>query len=169
MSAGFNLADIIILAIISLSALISLFRGFVREALSLVGWIVSFWIAFTFCHPVSQLLANYIKSPTLQLLCAFGGLFIITLIFCAIVNALISKLVHSTGLSGTDRLLGIIFGVARGILLVAALLLVAHFTPMTEEDWWQNSFFIPRFTPIEAWLQSYLPDEVNPHFQLSEN
>jgi membrane protein required for colicin V production len=167
-SAGFNWADLIILGIIALSALISLFRGFVREALSLISWILAFWAAIIFCHPVSDFLTKYIESPTLRLIAAFAGLFFITLIFCTIINFLIGKLVDRTGLSGTDRMLGVVFGIARGLLLVAALLLVAHLTPMPEEEWWKGSLLIPQFEPLEQWLQGFLPKSVNDKFQLTE-
>jgi len=160
--------DAIIIGIIGLSALISLFRGFVREALSLAAWILAFWVAIVFCHPVSDLLTQYIQSPTLRLIAAFGGLFLVTLIFCTIINFIIGKLVDKTGLSGTDRMLGVIFGIARGVLLVAALLLVAHLTPMPEEEFWKESFLIPQFAPIEQWLQGFLPESMEKDFQLSE-
>jgi membrane protein required for colicin V production len=158
--------DILIIVIIALSALISLFRGFVRETLSLLSWILAFWVALTFAHPLAQMyLQKYIKSPTLQLAAAFGGLFLLTLIVCAILNYFISTLVDKTGLSGTDRLLGMIFGLARGIVLVAALLLGGHLTPMPKEDWWQKSMFISRFEPLETWLKSFLPASLEEHFE----
>ncbi|HEV2613110.1 MAG TPA: CvpA family protein [Gammaproteobacteria bacterium] len=168
-SVGFNLADVVILAIILLSALISLFRGFVREALSLVSWILAFWLALGFSHPLSDLLVNYIKSPTLRIGAAFVGIFILVLIICAVINHFITALVHSTGLSGTDRLLGAVFGLIRGVLLVAALLLVARLTtPMQQEDWWQGSMLIQHFEPVEIWLQGFIPQEVIEHFKLSK-
>jgi membrane protein required for colicin V production len=168
-SVGFNWADVAILAIILLSALISLFRGFVREALSLVSWFLAFWFALSFCHPVSDLLVNYIKSPTLRMGAAFGGIFIVVLIVCGIINYLISTLVDKTGLSGTDRLLGILFGLIRGVLVVAALLLVARMTtPMQDETWWQGSMLIQHFEPVEVWLQGFIPQTVVEHFKLSK-
>jgi membrane protein required for colicin V production len=165
-----NWPDLVILCIIALSAIISLFRGFVRETLSLVSWILAFWVAITFSHQISELfLQKYIVSPTLRLGAAFGGLFLITLIICAIINYLISTLVDKTGLSGTDRMLGIVFGFGRGVLLVAALLLVAHLTPMPEENWWQQSILISRFEPLELWLKDFLPSSMNEHFQFKGN
>jgi membrane protein required for colicin V production len=164
-SIGISWVDIVIISIIGLSALISLFRGFVRETLSLISWILAFWVALTFAHPAAQMfLQKYIKSPTLQLAAAFGGLFLITLIICAVLNYFISTLVDKTGLSGTDRLLGVIFGLARGIVLVAALLLGAQLTPMPKEDWWQKSALISRFEPLEIWLKSFLPASMEEHF-----
>lgn len=166
----FNVADIVILAIVLLSALISLFRGFVREALSLVSWVLAFWFALNFSHQVADLLTDYIKSPTLRLGAAFGGIFVLVLIACAIINALISGVVERTGLSGTDRLLGVVFGMIRGILLVAALLLVAQLTtPMPQEDWWSGSGLIHYFDPVENWLQGFIPQTVIENFKLSKS
>jgi len=167
-ATSFNWADVIILCILGLSALISLFRGFVRETLSLVAWVLAFWVAFVFFHTLSDIyLEKYIESPTVRLGVAFGALFLVTLIACAVVNYFISQLVDRTGLSGTDRVLGIFFGIARGVLLIAALLLVAHLTPMPDEIWWKQSILIPHFEPLELWIKGFLPDTVSSHFQLS--
>ena len=168
-SVGINWADIIIIAIVLFSALISLFRGFVREALSLVSWVLAFWFALNFGHPLSDLLANYIKSPTLRMGAAFGGIFVVVLLACGIINFIISTLVDKTGLSGTDRLLGVVFGLIRGVLLVAALLLVARLTtPMADEAWWKSSALIQYFEPVEAWLQEFIPQDMVEHFKLSK-
>jgi membrane protein required for colicin V production len=167
-AVGFNWVDAVILAILGLSALISLFRGFVRETLSLISWVLAFWVALTFGHTLGELfLQKYINSPTVRLGVAFGGLFLVTLIACAIFNYFISQLVDKTGLSGTDRMLGLVFGIARGVVLVAALLLVAHLTPMPEESFWKQSLLIPHFEPLELWLKGFLPDNVSDRFKLS--
>ena len=105
--------DYVIIGIIALSAIISVVRGFVREVLSLAGWILAFWVALTFSPQLSTFLAEYIETPTIRLFAAFAGLFIITLILSALVNHLIATIVDKTGLSGTDRMLGIIFGAAK--------------------------------------------------------
>lgn len=162
-----NWIDISIIAILALSCLISLFRGFVKETFSLAAWIAAFFAAFLFGHKLSDLvLVNYIHSPTLRIATAYGSIFIVVLIICSIISYFVSQLVHKTGLSGTDRLLGVVFGAARGVLLVSALLLVAHLTPLPEEEVWHRSFLIPHFEPVEAWLKSVLPQSVSEHFQL---
>jgi membrane protein required for colicin V production len=168
-SVGINWADIIIVGIVLFSALISLFRGFVREALSLVSWVLAFLFALNFGHPLSDMLTNYIKSPTLRMGASFGGIFIVVLIGCGIINYIISTLVDKTGLSGTDRLLGVVFGMVRGVLLVSALLLVAQLTtPMAGEDWWKSSALIQYFEPVEVWLQGFIPQDMVEHFKLSK-
>ena len=113
--------DIAILAVISVSTLISLVRGFVKEAVSLVVWFSAFFIASTFYVNVATLLTN-ISDQFLRNAAAIAILFISTLIIGALVNYLISQLVSKTGLSGTDRVLGLVFGALRGALVVSAML-----------------------------------------------
>lgn len=161
----FNWADYAIVSIIGLSVLISLVRGFVREALSLVTWVAAIWVAFTFYSNLSELLVNMIHSDTLRMISSFGMLFIATLILGAIVNFLISQLIDKTGLSGTDRMLGLIFGAARGTLIVTLLLMLANLTPMPKEKWWQESLLIPQFHSLEVWLHDILPASVTQHLQ----
>lgn len=167
--ASLNFADYAIIAVVLLSILISLVRGFVREALSLASWILAFIVALKFYPAMSTVLENLIHSPTLRTISAFLILFIGVLIICAIINFILSTLVSKTGLSGTDRLLGMVFGAARGILVVSALLLVAELTPMPESAWWKSSVLIPQFAPIENWLQGFLPKKVddNSDFKLT--
>ncbi len=160
-------ADYAITAIIVLSIIVSLVRGFVREALSLITWALAFWVAFSFSSILATLLTNYIHSASLRQIAAFGILFLITLLLGAFINYLIAQLVDSTGLTGTDRVLGIVFGFARGALVVSLLLMMASLTPMPQEQWWKASLLIPQFQPIEAWLHSLLPKEVAEHLTLS--
>lgn len=158
-----NWADYTILGVIGFSTLVSVTRGFVREALSLITWIAAFWIAFHFITPASQLLAHYIESPTLLMLASFGALFIITLLLGGLINYILVQLISATGLSGTDRVLGIVFGGARGVLVITAFLMAAKLTPMPKEDWWKASLLIPYFNPLEVWLHSILPQSVLEH------
>lgn len=163
---SFNWADYVIIAIMVLSVLISLVRGFVREALSLASWALAFIVALKFHPYMSILLEHLIHSGGLRTICAFGLLFVGVLILCAILTFMLSALVTKTGLSGTDRLLGAIFGAARGILVISALLLVAQLTPSPQSSWWKESVLVPHFSPIENWLKSFLPEAMGGDFQL---
>jgi len=149
--------DYVIIGIIALSAIISVVRGFVKEVLSLLAWVLSFWVALTFSPQLSAFLANYIATPSIRLFAAFAALFIITLILSALVNHMISALVEKTGLSGTDRSLGIIFGLLRGVAIVTLLVLLAGATPMPEDPWWQNAVLIEHFEKMAIWVRQFLP------------
>jgi len=159
-----NWVDVAILVIISLSAVISLFRGFVREALSLATWILAFWVSIGFADKLDPLLSGMIASPTARLTVAFATLFLITLIVGALVNYLIGQLVQKTGMSGTDRVLGILFGIGRGIVLVSVLVLLGGLPQLSRESWWQESMLIVHFQNAAIWMRDFLPADVAKNF-----
>lgn len=162
----FSWADYFILIVLCLSIIISIIRGFVREALSLATWIAAFWVAFYFLDGLRVWLASYIHTPSIQYASAFLISFVTVLLLGNIMGYLLGKIIDVTGLSSTDRILGSAFGLARGILLVAIMLLLVSFTPVTKDPWWQSSLLIPYFDSIQVWLKDMLPDSINSQFQL---
>ncbi len=155
-----NWADYLIIGIITLSALISVVRGFVREAISLAGWIIAFWVALTFAEPLGAQLAGHISVPSLRTLAAFFGLLLGSIVVVALVGFLVGQLVDRSGLDGTDRVLGVVFGIARGVLLVALLVLVAGLTPLPSDPWWHESIMIPHMQGLAIWLRGFLPPDI---------
>lgn len=156
--------DYIILGIIALSAVISLFRGFVKEAFSLFIWISAFWLSWMFFRDLAALLIQWISLPSARLGISFALIMIVVLIIGGIIGYLLSKLVEHTGLSGTDRLLGVFFGVARGVVIVAILILLAGLTPVPEDPWWKDSLLIGHFQEISVWLRDLLPEDIAQYF-----
>jgi membrane protein required for colicin V production len=155
----------LIVGIILLSALVSLVRGFVREAFSLAVWVLAFWVSWSFFRDLEVPLQAWIGSPTARLGIAFAALMIATLTVGGLVNYLIIQLVERTGMSGTDRLIGMIFGAARGVLLVAILVLLAGLTSLPKEDWWLESTLVGYFQELSFWLRDLLPPEFADHFR----
>ncbi len=148
--------DFAILAVIGISTLVSLIRGFVKEAVSLIIWIGAFFIASTFYGDLAVYFSN-ISDQFIRNAAAITVLFVSTLIIGALVNYIIGQLVTKTGLSGTDRVLGLAFGALRGALIVSAILfLLDAFTPAPETTWWANSLLIPEFKVIVVWFFEYL-------------
>ncbi len=142
--------DIAIVFIVAASGVISMIRGFVKEAMALVIWLSAFVVAMSFKEVVAELLANVIVLASIRQLAAWGILFVGTLLIGAMVNFLLGKLVSSTGLSGTDRTLGLVFGVFRGLLVVLALvIIVPKALPVDQDFWWTASSLIPLFQSFE--------------------
>ena len=125
--------DYAIIAILVVSAAISVLRGFLREAISLAGWVLAFWLALTFADDVSGLFESTISQPSMRHGVAFVIILLGTLIITAIVMYLVRILVDKTEITGTDRALGIIFGIARGIVIVAILVLFAGLTALPQD------------------------------------
>ncbi|WHU40507.1 CvpA family protein [Pseudomonas fulva] len=151
---AFTLVDWAIIAIIAISTLISLKRGFVKEALSLLIWIIAGAVAWMFGGSLSVYLESYIQTPSMRVIAGCGILFVATLLVGAMLNFLIGELIRVTGLSGTDRFLGMVFGAARGGLLVVVALGLLSLGPVQQDTWWQESRLIPRFLLVADWSKN---------------
>jgi membrane protein required for colicin V production len=152
--------DYILLAIIAISALLSLWRGFVREALSLASWILALWVALLFFHDLADWLTRWIETPSVRDALGFALLFVVTVLVGGLVGYLAGQLVAKTGLTATDRALGVIFGVARGVIIVAVLVLMAGLTSLPQDPWWQTSLLLAHFQDMALWLRGFLPAEI---------
>jgi len=149
-----NWADFTLLGIIIFSSLISVLRGFTKEALSLVIWVVAFVVARSFQGQAQTLLSPYIDDPVVLLVTAFASLFVATLLVGAVLSYLVSFLLKVTGLSTLDRILGIAFGMARGVIVCVAIVALARHTPWVNEAWWSDSKVIEQLVVIEYWTRS---------------
>jgi len=149
--------DYAILATIAISLLVGLLRGFIKEVFSLVVWAAAFVVAYRFAGDVAVLMEEQVSLPSARTAIGFIGLFIVVLVVGGLVNYLLGRLVESTGLSGTDRLLGGLFGLVRGVALVVVAILVTGFTPLPADSWWKESKLIQSFMPLVAWSTEFLP------------
>lgn len=150
------IVDWLILGVIAVSALISLVRGFVREALSLATLVGAIVIARLFGSQVATLFTDYLGEPSLRLLAAYALLFVTTMLVGGMINHLFGGLVDVTGLSGTDRFLGAIFGAARGALIIVVAVAILSRMPVTEDTWWQESKLIPSFVDAANRVQDLI-------------
>ena len=152
----FTWVDWAIVAIIAISALISLSRGFVKEALSLVTWIIAGAVAWMFGGSLSEYLAGYIETPSARTITGCAIMFVATLIVGAMINYLIGELVRVTGLSGTDRFLGMAFGAARGGLLVVIAVGLLSLGPVQQDGGGKESQLVPRFLLVADWSKNLI-------------
>lgn len=155
-----NWADFTLIAIVLISVVISLFRGFAREFMALAIWVAAFWVAAHFSDQLDTLLVNQISLASARLAAAYVLLFVVTLLVGGIISYLIGKLVDGTGLTGTDRMLGMVFGVCRALVLITALILFLKLTPLTRDAWWHESVLLPRFERLADWSVQYFPDRL---------
>lgn len=160
-----NWLDFSIIAICLFSVVISLVRGLVKEALSLISWALAIYIAIRFGKPLAAMSKELIHNDGLRTLAAYFILFAITLILGALLNYLISQLVQKTGLSGTDRVLGMVFGFVRGGLVVGLCIVLAGLTQIPTKAWWQESVLIPEFKPVAVWIEGFMPK--TRHFKIT--
>ena len=162
--AGLNWADMAILALIAISAMLSLRRGFVREALSLATWLVSIWIALSFSQAIAAHMPDAVQTPSLRIALAFLILPITSLVIGNLLMRMVVGLVQWSGLSSTDRLLGSLFGVVRGVLIVGVAVLLLAMTPVSSDPWWKASRLIDGIHPAAQRIVAMLPDEMREIF-----
>lgn len=152
--------DIVILAVIGISIIVSLFRGFMREVFSLFVWVLAIWLGLQFSGLLAGALEAWIELPSARVIIAFAGIFLVVLVIGGLVNYLLGKLIESTGLSATDRLVGGLFGALRGVAIVLVAVIVLSLTPFKEDPWWQESRLLPEFTRLAEWAKEFLPESV---------
>jgi len=159
-----NWADYCIIAVLALSVLIGLWRGLISEVMALACWAAAFWVAWMFGDKLAALFTS-IEVPSVRLLLGYGLCFLGVLVAGALISFVLRKLVAGSGLSGTDRLLGMMFGLARGVLLVLLAVLLLGFTPFPRDPWWQQSRLMPGFQNGAEWLAAKLPDNVTKYLE----
>ena len=152
--------DWIIGAVILVSVLVGIMRGFIKESLSLITWILAVWLGTTFCVEAGEFLSQYINipNPKFRMSAGFALVFIGTLFAGAIIGYAIIKLFVHGPIKGIDRVLGVGFGALRGAAIVVALLVVARAAGQESSDWWQNSSLVTQFRPFVTYAEELLPD-----------
>lgn len=140
--------DYVLLGIVVLSVLIGALRGVVREALSLLAWFVGLWAASRYDSVVASLLESLIASGPLRLWAARLLLLVAVLLAGGLLTWILGMVLHGTRLAGTDRVIGMVFGLARGVLLAGLAVIVLRVAGFGDEPWCRQSKLLPYAQPV---------------------
>lgn len=160
------LPDIIACGLITISILISLVRGLVKELISVVSWVLAAWLSIRFSKELAQHI-TFTEVQSLRVFLAFLIVFVTVIFLGATFNFMVGQVVRKTPFSAADRTLGMVFGFARGVLVLSVLVLLGGLTPFPKDNWWQTSYAITRVEKISIWMQGFLPKEVSQYFNFS--
>lgn len=161
----FTWIDWLIAGTVLISALVSLRRGFFKEVLSLVTWVAAVFVAWTFGGALAVHFTDYFDTPSVRVAVSCGVLFVATLMVGGLVNRIVGELVQVTGLSGTDRILGMAFGGLRGCVLVVLLVGLMTIAPLEQDSAWKNSVLLPHFLMLADWSKETVMQVVGPLLQ----
>lgn len=146
--------DYAVLAIIGLSIIFSVMRGMVREVIAILGWVAAFYVGRTYTDQLLPMMPADIPTESLRVLAAFLVLFLATLLLASLLGIALSAIIKKIGLGWLNRLLGAMFGVLRGVLIVCVVVFLAGLTEVPKDARWRNAMFS---APIEALVNSMLP------------
>jgi membrane protein required for colicin V production len=122
-------------------------------------------VAVLFSDGAANVLSRWIELPSVRLIVGFVVLFLVTLLLGGLVSYTVGKLVDKTGLSGTDRVVGVVFGLLRGVAIVAVLVLLAGLTPLPKDPWWSESLLLPRFVDLAVIIHGLIPEPYGGYFE----
>lgn len=150
--------DYCIVALLLVSTVVGVLRGFARETLGLITWILAIWASLAFSKPLGQFLEPHISVPSVRIAASYAITFLGVLLTGSIVTALIVRSLRGSLLSSVDRTLGGGFGLMRGAVIMGAFVLVAGMTPAKQDLWWQQSSLLKQFNWMADGLRSVLPE-----------
>ncbi len=146
--------DYTVLIIIGISIVVSMMRGAVREVLAIVGWIAAIYVARTYASQLVPLLPQDIPTEPLKVLAAFVILMLGVLLVANLLSIALSSIIKKIGLNWLNRFVGVLFGLARGLLIVCVLVFLAGLTSFPKDARWTNAMFS---SPLEVLVKSMLP------------
>ena len=161
--------DYAVLGILGASILLSLMRGFVREALGLASWVVALFMARSYAVTVAHMLPNAIPNESLRMLAGFVIVFLATLLATSLLTIFISELVKKMGLSVMDRGLGAIFGMTRGVLIVGVLVMLGGLTSLPQREEWRDAMLSAPLEDMVIKASSWLPQDFTKHLKFDQS
>lgn len=156
----FGVFDYVLIGIVLLSVIVSFFRGFLREAISLATWFFAFYLSIRFSPIVDNALRSLISHNTTRYIISIVAVFIVVLMIGMLINKMARSIVTTTGLGLFDKILGAVFGIARGFLFVIIILLVITESSYQDSAWFKQSMMAPYFKQPVAYFINLLPKDV---------
>lgn len=156
---SFTWIDYVLLAIILVSTVISLWRGFIREIISLIIWILAFILAFHYATTLGNSFKTHIATDSLRLTISFVIILISVLLVGAVLKFIINRFRDKKEIGITDRISGTILGLLRGLFLVIMIILLGELTTFTKTIAWQNSMLIPHLQFLADWTKHAIPND----------
>ena len=137
------------------STALGAFRGFAKEALSIVIWLAAIWIAWRFTWLIEPMLGEWVVAPDLKVWVARAVIFALVLVVGGLIARLVGRVINNTGLSGVNRILGSLFGLGRGAIVVGLMVIVLELVGLDEDPWWQEAKLRPYSARIADGIRSY--------------
>ena len=135
--------DLVIITGCFASGAFGALRGFAKETLSLVTWVAAIWLAWNFSWIVTFFLGEWTTAPQLKVWVGRMIVFVVVLVAGGLAGQMVGSVVKQTGLSGTDRVLGSLFGLGRGAIIVGLAVLVLEMAGLDQEPWWREARLSP--------------------------
>lgn len=149
----FPVIDAVLCLLVVVSALVGLTRGFIREGLGVANWLIAIFVAISYHNNLDILLLEYISTNSIRTASSYAILFVSALIIGGLVIHLLAGLVKASGLSGTDKSIGMVFGLFRGALI--AMVMTVLLDPIfNQQDWWSSSMLVPQFLVFESDIEA---------------
>ena len=157
--------DYLVLFVLVSSVVISTMRGLVKEILSLLGWVIAFVVANAYGAELAPLLPELIPGATMRLMVAFIALFLGVRILMGLLSLALGALIEASGLSLADRGLGGLFGLARGVVIVLAAVILCGMTSIPQQDFWKDALLSPLAETGARTVKPFLPAALAQHVQ----
>lgn len=156
-----------IVGLVAVSALLGMFRGIVREVLSLAGWVVAFLATKWLAPDLEPLLPSGI-SASLRMPAAYGVVFLLSLTAMGLITVLVATVIRTAGLGFADRILGILFGLGRGLLVIILMVLAAGMTAIPKEAFWQQALLTKPLELMAVSVMPWLPEAISRHIRFGQ-
>jgi membrane protein required for colicin V production len=159
-------ADVVILLVLLGSTLIGMLRGFVREAASLVFWILAIWAAWKFAPVVEPHLGGLLADPSVSPWVGRLAVLVCVLVVGWVVGMLLGYFTRSLGLGALDRVIGLLFGIVRGVVLIGLMVIAGELLHLNHEEWWNRAKLIPYGETAGDWLRAMVGERGEPWAKL---